>query len=454
MPLRGAPLLAFVGVLLACSLSAPVAPTLIARTSTPVPTSTPRIMPTATIPAGLTSQRPTDPSLIVHLEAVQNDRLLDMVSSLLNMQTRHVLSAKDSPTTGIGAARDWLMRQFTAIAEANPTRSIEVWSQPFQYQWRTFSIMAENAVMVLPGTAVDAGVYIIGAHYDSISTDPFNGQMVAPGAVDNASGVAALLEIAHIMAAIEHRATLIFVAFSAEETGRQGSIAFIEQYLQAQATPIDVRGMINLDMIGSERGPGNQRDARSLRLFSAPPNDSNSRRLARQLALAASTYVNTMNLVLQPAEERNNRWGDHQSFSAAGYAAVRFIQGLEDPTRQHSPRDNIDHLTLDYLTRATRTVLAGVLVMAEGLPAPARVVIQNDASGQRAMQWSPVKEAAGYVVALRKTESLYYDQVLIITGTNAIAWTFLSGFDRAAVAPISEGGRIGILSEEVVLSNR
>src|SRR5260221_579562 len=128
-----------------------------------------------------------------------------------------------------------------------------------------------------------------------------------------------MLEFARILAPHKHRATLIFVAFAAEESGRQGSLAFVQNYLQAQDPPIDVRGMINLDIVGSEVGPNGVVDRRTVRLFSAPPNESVSRQLARRIALIANTYLFDVNVVLQSAEERAGRWGDHQSFSAAGY---------------------------------------------------------------------------------------------------------------------------------------
>src|SRR5258708_37962403 len=161
----------------------------------------------------------------------------------------------------------------------------------------------------------------MGAHYDSMPADFTNGQADAPGANANGSGVAAMLEIARIMAAKPHRATLIFAAFTAEETGRQGSLTFVQSYLQAQKSPIDLRAVINLDMIGSGAPAGNDNVPSTIRLFSAEPNDSASRQLARQIALITKTYVDNLEPVVQSAEERAGRWGDQPPFRAAGYPA-------------------------------------------------------------------------------------------------------------------------------------
>jgi hypothetical protein len=436
----------------ACNLTAEPPATLQVRLSTPLPTPAPAIRPTATPPVGISSVRPIDPSVYALLERVQNDRLMFAVSSLTNLQTRHVLSATDNPSRGIGAARDWLLGQFNALRAAYPQKEIDIWTQPVQFEWRRLNVRSENIVAVFPGADVGAGVLVVGAHYDSIGTDPFNGNAPAPGANDNASGVAAMLEIAHIMAPVPHRATLVFVAFTAEETGRQGSMAFVQNYLQAQNPPIAIRGMINLDMIGSDRGPGRQRDARTMRLFSADPNDSASRQLARQFALIANTYVTDMNLVMQSAVDRVGRWGDHQSFSEAGYAAVRLIQGVEDPARQHGPQDNLENVQLDYLMRATRVALAGIIILADGPTPPPLLALRpsTESPGALRLSWLPVPGASGYLITLRNTSSLFYDQILTITpgDRSEVEWDGFGRYASIAISAMDANGRMGPFSLE------
>jgi Peptidase family M28 len=433
---------------LACNASAAPASTLIARppTALPTPTNTP-IPPT---PLAFDPQRPLDKTMPNILDNVSQAELLADVNTLVSFKTRHVLSDRDSTTQGIGAAQRWLLAQFTEIQKAHAEKNILVETQPFAFKWRVFDVEAENIILILPGVEAAAGTYVIGAHYDSISSDPFDGQMLAPGAVDNASGVAAMLQIAQIMAAREPRATLIFVAFAAEETGLQGSAAFVEDYLKAKN--IGIRGMINIDMIGSEQGPGNETDSRTMRLFSAPPNNSISRLMARTAAYQISLYVTDMVVNVQDAVDRPDRFGDHIPFSEAGFASVRFIQGTENSKRQHSPRDDLDHLTPDYLRRTTRAVLAHVLCIAEGLPPPVGIGLRRDGTAE-SVGWSPVIGAAGYIVALRAAESVTFDRFIPIGADQprSMPLTMLGAYDVVAVAALDENGRVGPFSTELSL---
>lgn len=445
--------LLMLAVNLACSftLQSPgAAPTLQFRVITPSPIAPTVIPPTSAFPTVVTTTTATT-GLTPILDEIQSDRLMLAVHTLAGFRTRHVLSARDRPDEGIGAARDWLVRRFNAMRELVPNKHIDVWTQPFQYDWNGFTVQADNVIAIFPGTEIGAGVILIGAHYDSITRDWTNGATLAPGANDNASGIAALLEIAHIMSRRSHRATLIFVAFSAEETGKQGSQTFVTAYIRQQA--IDVRAMINLDIIGSPWGANGESNMRFVRLFSAESNESPSRQLARQLGLVVRTYVPEADLVLQSAEERRGRWGDHQSFSGAGYPAVRLIQGLEDVSLQHSERDVPDAVDPSYLMLTTRIALAAVSVLSERLPPPSDVRLSARTGDIQtlALTWTPVVGAAGYLVALRQTPSLYFDQILTITNVDKLNWTGLLNYDHVAIAAFDSQGVMGPLSAETPL---
>ncbi|RMF49216.1 MAG: M20/M25/M40 family metallo-hydrolase [Chloroflexota bacterium] len=431
--------------LLACALFAPNEPTLL---SLQLPTATPTLPHTPTAPA-VSYQVPRDPSVQALRAEVQSDRLMHTLSHLVSFRTRHVLSRVDRADRGIGAARDWLFRAFERVRTAHPHKAIQVWTQPFVFSWQGRAIKAENVVAVLQGDMAGAGIYVIGAHYDSIGTPPTDGDADAPGANDNGSGVAALLEILHIMAGQPHRATLIFVAFAAEETGRQGSQAFVEQYLRAHVPPSALRGMLNLDMLGSMRDANGRVDPRTLRLFSAPPNDSPSRQLARQAALAISTYTDEVLPVLQSSEDRIGRWGDQMSFSEAGYAAVRFTQGLEDHRRHHNAHDTLDGIDLGYLMRTTRAALTAVAALSGGLPPPDQdsIALRRLHSGYQ-LTWAAVPEAHAYLIALRHRASLAYDAVLQVSQT-ALAWDQFMRYETLAIAAVDANGRFGGFSPEL-----
>ncbi len=408
---------------------------------------------TSAIPTGATTHVFTNPGIKPLLDQVQSDRLMVVVGSLADMGSRHVLSKPAGAVRGIDAARDWLVSQFTEIKYAHPAQPISVWTQPVRFSWHGINLAPENVVAVFQGTDVGAGVIVIGAHYDSISHDAYNGQAYAPGANDNGSGVAAMLEIARILAPQSHRATILFVAFAAEETGRQGSLAFAKDYLQAQDPPIAVRGMINLDLVGSEIGPNGEDDPHTIRLFSAEPNDSPSRQLARQIAFFANTYLDDVNIVLQSAEDRAGRWGDQMSFSAAGYPAVRLIQALEDVTRQHSPLDTIDNVQAGYLMRTTRVALVSTMILADGPTPPGNLVLRA-AIGNPNVQnlaWTAVPDAAHYLIALRQETSLPYDQVFTIDASPSpeLGWSGFTRYATVAVASVDASGLVGPLSPEL-----
>lgn len=407
---------------------------------------TPTLVKTAYTPFNRTL--PAAVSVRQQLGLIQSDRLIYVIDSLVAKETRHVLSLNYHPEIGIGAARAFLLDQFNAIRKAAPT--LDVWTQPVPFTLNGIHVAPENVVATLPGTDVDAGIIVVGAHYDSISSiDMKDEKAPAPGANENASGVAVLIEIARLLAAQPHRATLVFVAFTAEETGRQGSIAFVKKYLQAQDPPIIPRAMINLDTLGSNTDPNGNPGPAVLRIFSAAPNESPSRQLARQIALAVSAYPEAPTLVVQSSEERIGRFGDQQSFSAEGYAAVRFVEGTEDPTRQRNARDTVDAIQPAYLINATQTALTAVSLLADGLLAPTELVFHTTPTPT--LTWKRVRNAAGYVVALRQMASVSFDQVFIIGAAPEFSYPDLTQYALASVAAIDDQGRVGQLSAELAL---
>ncbi len=416
-----------------------------------------RRLSTPSIPTGATNNLPTDPAVNDLMNAVQSDRLMVTVGTLVDMHTRHVLSKTTKLTPGITAARDWLVAQFTELRDKYPQQSVSVWQQQVKYTWSGFNVESQNVVATFGGTDIGAGVILVGAHYDSISTDFSNGQAFAPGANDDGSGIAAMLEIARLLAPQTHRATIIFVAFTGEETGKQGSQAFVKQYLQAQDPPIDLRAMLNLDTIGSDVGPNGETDSRTLRLFSAEPNDSASRQLARQLAFTIKTYMDSIDPVIQSAEERTGRWGDQQTFRAAGYPSMRFIQGLEDLSRQHTARDTIDNIQPGYLVHITQAILACVSVLADGPRPPTDFVLRpvvNDTTNQ-ILIWTPVRDAAQYLVVLRQSTSLTYDKIFTVKAESSpeLQWSGFERFATVAIASIDATGQMGPLSSEAPITS-
>lgn len=447
-------------VLLACNLgsSDTLPPTLVPRvTDTPLPPITFSTLSPTELPQQNTVNQPVSvaPAVSSDLQNLLNqidpDRLFIHISTLAGFGTRHVNSPIDLPDQGVGAAYNYVFRQFQEIQQSS-NGDFTVIPNDFTVTWNGLSTVQKNVVGILGGKGVDGGIIVVGAHYDSVSIDPMDAAYPAPGANDNASGVAALIEIARLMSTRPHRATVIFVAFGAEEIGRQGSRAFI-QFLQKNNIRVDA--MLNMDIIGSQTGPLGQVVDNQIRLYSAGTNegpDSQSRQLARAIGLIDSYYMPNMQVLIQDSGDREGRYSDHLSFSEVGFPAVRFVEAMEDRSRQHTPQDTIDDIQATYLMRSTQTVFTVATVLADGLPPPRNIVLRANEQGTRTLVWEPVAGATGYLIALRRPGSLVYDQSFPWPN-NSVDWDgFVSSqFAGLAITTINADGLIGPPSAEYTI---
>jgi hypothetical protein len=440
---------------LACNLSDNAAPaTLVLRaTPTPPPTIGYATLPPEQFPQQEATVAPRAETLMINLiNQVQTDRLMLHVSSLVDMTTRHVNSPYNVPGRGIGAAQEYILNEFNQIVTLSQG-AFRVLPQPFTVNFAGVNSTATNIIGILPGGEIGAGVIIIGAHYDSITINPEDGNAFAPGANDNATGVAALIEIARVLSQRPHRATIMFVAFSAEEIGREGSKVFVDQYVRANS--LDVRAMLNLDIIGSNTAANGAVDPFSIRVFSADPNNSTSRQLARGLGLLTRQYFEDVRLFIEQSPDRPNRYGDHLSFSDAGYPAVRFIETLEDGARQHTDRDTIDDIQPTYLTQNTRLLITLVTSLADGPRPPANITLREEGGGLRTLLWDAVPDARAYIVAFRAPGAAEYTNSLRWTdiANRAITWDgFIpQNFEAVAIAAENAAGVVGPISAEYII---
>ncbi|GIL14706.1 MAG: hypothetical protein BroJett038_34260 [Chloroflexota bacterium] len=434
---------------LACNLSGSDAPpTLVPRvTDTPLPTIGYATLSPEELPQAVVTAAPADANLSSLLNRVESDRLFLHVDALQRLYTRHV-NSPDQPDRGIAAAYRYVRAQFEEIQKASGG-SFSIFDHPFTLDWAGVTTVQYNIVGIIQGKEVGGGIILVGAHYDSISMAPDDPSYNAPGANDNGSGVAALIELARILAARPHRATIMLVAFSAEEVGRKGSIEFVK-YLQARQIPINY--MLNLDIIGSGDGPNGEIRDGEIRAFSAGPNESASRQLARVLELVNFQYMPSMRVTVQDEVDRAGRYGDHMSFSEAGIPAVRLIEALEERQRHHTPQDTIEDIDAVYLARATQTALAAITALADGPPPPRNLSLRDNSSGTRTLVWEPSPGAAGYIVALRRPNSLYYDQQFPWNGTSVDWDGFVSSqFAALAVFAIDSTGLMGPPSPEYAI---
>jgi hypothetical protein len=371
---------------------------------------------------------PKDPQILSALKTVSVDKIRADDLALVSFGTRNSFSEDLGPKRGITAARDWIADQFRAIAEKSDGRmtvSIDTFLQKPDGKRVPRDVNLSNVMAVLKGSEPGSRTYVLSSHYDSRNSDNADATKDAPGADDNASGVVAVLAAARALAAMPVRATIIFIAYSAEEQGLLGSNHHAQALKEAG---IDVHGDVNNDIVGSSTGPKGESNPHVLRIFSeALPvsadiaainsaggeNDSASRELARLAKEMGDTYTPPMAGELIYRTDRYLRGGDHMSFYKAGFPAIRFVEPVESFDHQHQDvrmegnrqyGDLPAFMDFDYLARVAKYNIAviGSLALAPAPPKDA-VILTKELTNETDLSWSAVPGAVRYEVVTRKT---------------------------------------------------
>jgi hypothetical protein len=403
--------------------------------------------PTSSIPP-----TPIATTLYSMLEQVDQTRMIYHISRLEEFKTRHVNSAGRTDGLGIDAAYEYLNAEFNKIQEQSNNNFVNRSPHPFKMTYNNKETQQRNLFGVINGTEPGVGVILIGAHYDSRTNDLTDGESAAPGADDNGSGVAAILEMARILSQYPMRTTILFALFSGEEQGRYGSAAFVRDYIDGNDIPVMV--MLNLDTIGSDNDGKGFINDREIRLF-ADPNHPPSRYMAQMISFIADQTTTDLKVMMQDRIDREGRFGDHQSFLDAGYPAVRFIEAVEDHGKREG-MDFVEYVEPAYLRKSTRTILSIVVALADGPrpPDPRYITVRDRGDGIRRLVWEQVPGAVGYVVALREPGDRTFDQVFPAPGLGTAydCDCFTSSrWEALAIAAISADGIMGPLSAEYVV---
>jgi hypothetical protein len=286
-------------------------------------------------------------------------------------------------------------------------------------------VQISSVIATLKGDEPGGRTYVMSSHYDSRNTDDADGTNDAPGADDNASGTAAVLEAARILASAHLHATVIFATYDAEEQGLFGS-AHHAQGLKAAGA--DIEGDLNNDIIGASVGDRGQKNPDYVRIFSealpagaewkrvdllGSENDSPSRELARFAHDMGDLYVKGFDGELIWRADRFLRGGDQESFTAAGYPAIRFVEPVETFAHQHQNvrvENGVQYgdlerfMDFDYLAQVTRTNIAILASLALGPARPKDAWISvHELTNDTTLGWAPVPRAIGYEIARRKT---------------------------------------------------
>jgi Zn-dependent M28 family amino/carboxypeptidase len=360
------------------------------------------------------------------------------IRKLVSFGTRNTLSAQDHPTRGIGAARDWLYGEFQEISKTSGGR-MTVEKQTFEQQPGKYPRIARpttitNVVATLRGTqpASASRLYVVSGHYDSMCTSPTDAECDAPGANDDASGVAAVLEMARVMARYEFDATIIFMAVAGEEQGLVGAGYFAEQ---AKQKNWNIEAMFTNDIVGNTLGGNGVRDSRTLRVFSegvptnetteeagvrrgvGGENDSTSRQLARFIKEVGARYVPQMRVMMVYRRDRYLRGGDHIPFLERGYAAVRFTEPNEEYKHQHQNvrvengvqyGDLPEFVDFAYIAQVARVNAASLSALALAPARPGNVgIVTTRLTNDTDLKWDANTEPdlAGYEIVWRDTTS-------------------------------------------------
>ncbi|MFH8612936.1 M20/M25/M40 family metallo-hydrolase [Streptomyces sp. NPDC018029] len=390
--------------------------------------------------SGLTAQEPPR-ELRAILREIDHRRIEATVRRLAAFGTRHTLSSQDDPVRGIGAARDWILAELRRHARRSGGRmTVELQSYVQEPGPRIPApTRITNVVATLRGSVSPDRLYVVSGHYDSRASDVMDFTSDAPGADDDASGVAVVMELARVMATRRVGATIVFAAVAGEEQGLFGAAHMAERFKQRKA---DVQGMFTNDIVGSSTADDGTRDPRTIRLFaegvpsSETPeeaavrrsvggeNDSPARQLARFVKDVAANDATGMRVRVVYRRDRYLRGGDHIPFLERAYPAARFTEPAEDFAHQHQDvrledgkqyGDLPEFCDFPFVARVARVNAAALwsLAQAPGTPRGAKILTAA-LTNETELVWERGTEAdlAGYEVVWRETTDTDWTHVI------------------------------------------
>lgn len=370
-------------------------------------------------------------------------RIEKTIRTLVSFETRNSLSDTTSDTKGVGAARRWIKSELDRCNAASGGRMKVAFDEhiaPVSARVPQPTPIV-NVVATLPGTQPESRerMYVVSGHYDSMRGSPLDADGFAPGANDDASGTAAVIELACVMSKYSFNATLVFMTVAGEEQGLLGSTFYAKT---AKAKGLNIAGMITNDIIGNTRGSDGKVVKNRVRLFAegvtpmkemsdemltlirtGGENDSKPRQLARFIKEAAEKHVPNMKVDLIYRRDRFLRGGDHSPFLDAGYAAVRFTEPNEDFRHQHQNvreengvkfGDLPEFVDFAYVADVARVNAAALASLANSPAAPADVQMENlFLENNTTFRWAANAEpnVVGYRVLWRDTTSPTWQHV-------------------------------------------
>ena len=390
----------------------------------------------------------TDQSLYEIIDAVSSERIATDIKTLANFGTRHTLSDTISNSRGIGAARRWIKSEFEEISK-KCENCLEVFYQKDLVKKGTNKritkdVIVANVVAIQRGIKYPNRFVIMSGDIDSRVTDPNNFTSDAPGANDNASGMAGTIEAARVLSKYKFESSIIYVGLSGEEQGLFGGKGLAKY---AKNMNWNIIGVFNNDMIGNIKGVDGVIDNRTFRIFSepTPPTETEkerksrrfyggevdgiSRQLARYIHKTVKTYMPEMNPMMVYRLDRFGRGGHHRPFNDMGFAGIRIMEAHENYTQQHQDTrtennikygDLVEYVNFNYAAKLTAVNAINLASLAWAPPAPKTVKIGGIVEPSTKLKWDMNNDSntLGYKIYWRDTTSPTWDHSRFVGKVN------------------------------------
>ncbi|AJR03462.1 M28 family peptidase [Siansivirga zeaxanthinifaciens] len=371
------------------------------------------------------------------IDAVSAERIENDITTLVNFGTRNTFSDTISNTRGIGAARRWIKQEFESISK-NCDACLNVF---YQKDFVTkdgnnrvpHDAWVVNVVAIQKGTKYPNRYIIMSGDIDSRASDTMDFTTDAPGANDNASGMAGTMEAARVLSKYKFENSIVYVGLSGEEQGLFGG-AGLAAYAKEKGW--EIIGILNNDMIGNIEGVDGVIDNRTFRIFSepVPPTETErertlkrfyggevdgiSRQLARYIHKNVKIYMPEMNPMMVYRLDRFGRGGHHRPFNDLGFAGIRIMEAHENYTQQHQDireengikyGDVLEHVNFNYAKKLTAVNAINLASIAWAPPSPKKVAIGGIVEADVKFKWEKVDGAVGYKIYWRDTTSPTWD---------------------------------------------
>jgi len=386
----------------------------------------------------------TNPQVTQAIGEVSEARIRAILEKLVSFGTRHTMSATEDPDHGIGAARQWIFDQLQSYSPR-----LQVRFDKWRVKQRTRiakDVDLYNVVAILPGKTMPETQIVISAHYDSMGgTDP---GLPAPGACDDGSGTAAVMELARVLSHYEFDKTLVFMAFAGEEQGLVGSTL---EATKAKKDAVQIEAVLNNDIIGTDTAGNGRTDESAVSVYGGSVMDAPSQELARFTHEIGKRYMPGMKVDPIFMQDRIGRGGDHAPFQLEGFAAVRISTPNENYANEHHATDTLENMSVPYTTKVAKINAAVAASLAMAPKSPVTSVLPSRGSGYDAeLLWKPAgadSTIAGYAIVVRATTAPLWEQEIYVGKVTQFTFKDLSIDDvRFGVKAIGKDGSESLAS--------